>query len=84
MDIIKKNAVSQPRKPYSYIYWVQRGMILFSTILLFLPSFFPARIALSLVIFFKEMIKKCNAYGYDQCLAWSREEAKAKFANQIK
>ncbi len=44
MDIIKKNAVSQPRKPYSYIYWVQRGMILFSTILLFLPSFFPARI----------------------------------------
>ncbi len=32
----------------------------------------------------KEMIKKCNAYGYDQCLAWSKEAAKAKFANQIK
>ncbi|MBQ7636468.1 MAG: extracellular solute-binding protein [Lachnospiraceae bacterium] len=31
----------------------------------------------------KEMIKKCNAYGYDQCLAWSKEAAKAKFASQI-
>ncbi len=44
VDIIKQSSISQPKKPFSYVYWVQRALILFSTVTLFLPAFFPARI----------------------------------------
>ncbi len=44
VDIIKQNSISQPGKPYNYLYWLQRAMILFSVVTLFLPAFFPGRI----------------------------------------
>ena len=44
VETVKKDTISQPKRPFNYVYWVQRGMILFSTIVLFLPAFFPARI----------------------------------------